>query len=108
MQLDSGRGGGTQHILEWGIFGLIFGGKAGVLLLKDGQSQHITGETDREEMGERKKEGETDKQGVSMDMKYKREGNRKFTMKIVVSLLSHFRVAQFEGFSVLVYGKRLK
>lgn len=42
MQLDSGRGGGAQHILEWGIFGLIFRREAGVLLLKDWQSQHIT------------------------------------------------------------------
>jgi len=42
MQLDSGRGGSAQHILEWGIFGLVFRGKAGVLLLKDRQSQHIT------------------------------------------------------------------
>lgn len=42
MQLDSGRGGGTQHILEWRVFGLIFGRKVGVLLLKNGQCQHIT------------------------------------------------------------------
>lgn len=41
MQLDSRRGGGTQHILEWGVFGLAFRWKVGVLLLKDGQSQHI-------------------------------------------------------------------
>lgn len=41
MQLDSRRGGGAQHILEWGIFGLAFRRKAGVLLLKDWQSQHI-------------------------------------------------------------------
>lgn len=50
MQLDSGRGGGAQHILEWGIFGLIFRREAGVLLLKDWQSQHITrtGERDKQ------------------------------------------------------------
>lgn len=42
MQLDSRRGGSTQHILEWRIFGLAFRWKVGVLLLKDGQSQHIT------------------------------------------------------------------
>lgn len=41
MQLDSRRRGGTQHILEWRIFGLIFRRKVGVLLLKDWQSQHI-------------------------------------------------------------------
>lgn len=41
MQLDSRRRGGAQHILEWGIFGLVFRREAGVLLLKDWQSQHI-------------------------------------------------------------------
>lgn len=41
MQLDSGRRGGAQHILEWGIFGLVFRRNAGVLLLEDWQSQHI-------------------------------------------------------------------
>lgn len=41
MQLDGGRRGGTQHILEWGVFGLILGGEAGVLLLEDRQSEHI-------------------------------------------------------------------
>lgn len=47
MQLDGGRRGGTQHILEWGVFGLILGGEAGVLLLEDRQSEHIA-ETQRE------------------------------------------------------------
>lgn len=41
MQLDGRRRRGTQHILEWGIFGLFFRRKGGVLLLKDRQSQHI-------------------------------------------------------------------
>lgn len=41
MQLDGGRRGGTQHILEWGVFGLILGGEAGVLLLEDRQSEHV-------------------------------------------------------------------
>lgn len=42
MQLDGGRGGGAEHILEWEVFGLALGGEAGVLLLEDRQSQHIT------------------------------------------------------------------
>lgn len=50
MQLDGGRRGGTQHILEWGVFGLILGGEAGVLLLEDRQSEHIA-----ERQRERKK-----------------------------------------------------
>lgn len=51
MQLDGGRGGGAQHILEWGVFGLVLGGEAGVLLLEDRQSQHIAG-TQRDEKEE--------------------------------------------------------
>lgn len=46
MQLDGGRGGGAQHILEWGVLALALQGEAGVLLLEDGQGQHIT-ETQR-------------------------------------------------------------
>lgn len=41
MQLDGGGRGGAQHILEWGVFGLVVGRNAGVLLLEDGQSQHV-------------------------------------------------------------------
>lgn len=36
VQLDSRRCGSTQHILEWGVFGLVVRGEAGVLLLEDG------------------------------------------------------------------------
>lgn len=54
MQLDSGRCGGTQHILEWGIFGLVFRRKAGVLLLKDWQSQDIAERDQREREREKK------------------------------------------------------
>lgn len=43
VQLDGRRRGGTQHVLEWGVFGLVVGGEAGVLLLEDGQSEHIAG-----------------------------------------------------------------
>lgn len=52
MQLDGGRCGGAQHILEWGVFGLVFGGEAGFLLLKDGQSQHVA---EGERTGHRKR-----------------------------------------------------
>lgn len=48
VQLDGRRRGGAQHVLEWGVFGLTVRGEAGVLLLEDGQSQHIAG-GDREE-----------------------------------------------------------
>jgi len=59
VQLDSRRGGGAQHILEWGVFGLAFRRKAGVLLLEYRQSQHIAERS-------RRKRRETD--NVSMDV----------------------------------------
>lgn len=62
MQLDSGRGGGAQHILEWGIFGLIFRREAGVLLLKDWQSQHITRRGQRETSKSAREKTKTKKQ----------------------------------------------
>lgn len=58
MQLDSRRGGGTQHILEWGVFGLIFRREAGVLLLEDWQSQHIAEERERRKRNEGERESE--------------------------------------------------
>ena len=67
MQLDSRRGGSAQHILEWGIFGLVFIRKAGVLLLKDWQSQHIA-ERERER---------THKEKVSMVMMQARQAKKK-------------------------------
>lgn len=53
MQLDGGRRGGAQHILEWGVFGLVFRRKAGFLLLKDRQSQHVA-ERERGQTEDRK------------------------------------------------------
>lgn len=50
MQLDSGRCGSTQHILEWGVFGLVFRRKTGFLLLKDWQSQHVA---ERDQRGQK-------------------------------------------------------
>lgn len=51
MQLDGGRRGSAQHILEWGVFGLVFRRKAGFLLLEDRQSQHVA---EREQAKDRK------------------------------------------------------
>lgn len=53
MQLDGGRRGSAQHILEWGVFGLAFRRKAGFLLLEDGQSQHVA-ERERDQTEDRK------------------------------------------------------
>lgn len=78
MQLDSRRGGGAQHILEWGIFGLIFRRKAGVLLLKDWQSQHITArERQIEERGETHRVG---KHGYDENTKEKDKQEKQLTL----------------------------
>lgn len=50
MQLDGGRCGSAQHILEWGVFGLVFRRKTGFLLLKDWQSQHVA---ERDQRGQK-------------------------------------------------------
>lgn len=53
VQLDGGRRGSAQHILEWGVFGLAFRRKAGFLLLEDRQSQHVAdGERERPDGGQ--------------------------------------------------------
>ena len=71
VQLDSRRGGGAQHILEWGIFGLALRRKAGVLLLKDGQSQHIA---------ERKRRK---RRGTQAESQHGRDAERKHHERIV-------------------------
>lgn len=42
MQLHGWGRGSTQHILQGWQAGLVLGGQLGLLLLEDGQSEHIT------------------------------------------------------------------
>lgn len=65
MQLDGGRRGSAQHILEWGVFGLAFRRKAGFLLLEDGQSQHVA-----ERERETRRRTESTQVNVRMDRKH--------------------------------------
>lgn len=88
MQLDGRRGGGAQHILEWGIFGLTFGRKAGVLLLKNRQSQHIT---ERERVREDK---QTERQ-LGDDARVTRKEQNKSPEKITIVTAETFSMLSF-------------
>lgn len=76
MQLDGRRGGGAQHILEWGVFGFAFGRKAGVLLLEDGQSQHIA---------EKERKNKRNKQEVSTDNMREKTIKKESSFKVPMS-----------------------
>ena len=56
VQLDGGRGGSTEHVLERRVFGVAVGRQAGILLLEDGQCQHVAMETGTDGKYERERE----------------------------------------------------
>lgn len=56
VQLHSGGRGGTQHVLQGRQAGLVLGGQLRLLLLEDGQGEHITATHRREPSGTEPKE----------------------------------------------------